>query len=134
VLQNITVLSAGQTTQTDGKSQPIIAPVVTLMVSPAEAESLTLANAEGRIQLVLRNSTDRDSAPTSGRRLRDLYGVEPVVDDAPAEAVPRRVRRPALPADARIPQAVPTAEPEQMIVILGAAKKVVVFSRDGGAQ
>ncbi|MCX6630847.1 MAG: Flp pilus assembly protein CpaB, partial [Candidatus Solibacter sp.] len=48
VLQNITVLSAGQSIATDGKSQPITTPVVTLLVSPAEAEALTLSNIEGR--------------------------------------------------------------------------------------
>ena len=74
VLQNITVLSAGQTIQTDGKSQPIVAPVVTLLVSPAEAEALTLANVEGQIQLVLRNSTDQATVATRGRRLHELYG------------------------------------------------------------
>ena len=75
VLQNITVLSAGQTIQSDGKSQPIVAPVVTLLVNPAEAEALTLANAEGHIQLVLRNSTDQAAVATRGRRLHELYGA-----------------------------------------------------------
>src|ERR1019366_8408415 len=95
VLQNITVLSAGQTTQTDGKSQPIVTPVVTLLVSPAEAESLTLSNVEGKIQLVLRNSTDQATVPTSGRRLHDIYGAPPEVP--PAKAEPPKVRRAAAP-------------------------------------
>jgi pilus assembly protein CpaB len=128
VLQNITVLSAGQTIATDGKSQPIATPVVTLLVSPAEAEALTLSNIEGRIQLVLRNSTDRATVATSGRRLHDLYGVPP------AEAAPPKVHRAAAPvvvapvvAAAAAP---PPAAPEQMIVIRGAVKKVEVFSRE----
>src|ERR1017187_6297645 len=52
-LQNILVLSAGQTMQADGKGQAIQAPTVTLLVSPDQAETLTLATSEGRIQLVL---------------------------------------------------------------------------------
>jgi pilus assembly protein CpaB len=131
VLQNITVLSAGQTTQTDGKSQPIVTPVVTLLVSPAEAESLTLSNIEGRIQLVLRNSTDQATVPTSGRRLHDLYGAPPP-EVPPAKAAPPKVHRAAAPVAAAAPDppaAVPAAEPEQMMVIRGAVKKVEVFSR-----
>lgn len=130
VLQNITVLSAGQTIATDGKSQPIATPVVTLLVSPAEAEALTLSNIEGRIQLVLRNSTDRATVATRGRRLHDLYGGAP--DVAPAKAAPPKVHRPAAPvlvAAAALPVAA-AAEPEQMIVIRGAVKKVEVFSRE----
>src|SRR3954469_5171970 len=71
VLQNVPVLSAGQTIQTDGKSA-ISAPVVTLLVTPDDAEALTLANIEGRIQLVLRNSSDAAVMVPRGRQLSDL--------------------------------------------------------------
>jgi pilus assembly protein CpaB len=135
VLQNITVLSAGQTIQTDGKSQPIVAPVVTLLVSPAEAEALTLANVEGHIQLVLRNSTDQAMAATHGRKLHELYGSSPPAQAAPAApAAPtaRRVASPPRPeASVRsLPVAVTAAQPEEMMVIRGAVKKVEVFSRE----
>ena len=138
VLQNITVLSAGQTIQTDGKSQPIVAPVVTLLVSPAEAEALTLANVEGHIQLVLRNSTDQATAATHGRRLHELYGAPPPEPRrrrgrAGTAAGPRhRGRQRRQPARCRSPA--PAAEPDQMIVIRGAVKKVEVFSREQESQ
>jgi pilus assembly protein CpaB len=136
VLQNITVLSAGQSIGTDGKSQPIVTPVVTLLVSPAEAEALTLSNSEGRIQLLLRNSTDRATVATGGRRLHDLYG-------APRpEVAPPRVRKaaappevaPAVPVPVAIPSPPSAAEPEQMVMILGAVKKVEVFARKKEAK
>ena len=132
VLQNITVLSAGQTIQTDGKSQPIVAPVVTLLVSPAEAEALTLANVEGHIQLVLRNSTDQATPATHGRRLHELYGSSPPAQAAPATPTPRRTAspRPAEAATRSLPVAAPAAQPEEMMVIRGAVKKVEVFSRE----
>ena len=136
VLQNITVLSAGQTIQADGKSQPIVAPVVTLLVNPAQAEALALANAEGHIQLVLRNSTDQTEVATRGRRLHELYGSAPLEapPERPAEAAPRPVARresqiartPARPA---VP-VVPVPEVEQMIMIRGAVKTVQVFSKE----
>jgi pilus assembly protein CpaB len=131
VLQNIVVLSAGQTIQSDPKSQPIVAPVVTLLVSPAEAEALTLANSEGHIQLVLRNSTDRTVTATGGRWLRQLY------DSRAAEAppAPPTVRRAPVSTPAAVKTAppvaalpVPAAEPDQMVVIQGSKKKVETFS------
>ena len=131
VLQNITVLSAGQTIQTDGKSQPIVAPVVTLLVSPAEAEALTLANSEGHIQLVLRNSTDQATAATRGRKLHELYGSSPAQAAQVASAARRTAPPPRPEAPVRpLPVAAPAARPEEMMVIHGAVKKVEVFSRE----
>src|SRR5438045_8524358 len=83
VLQNIGVLSAGQTIETDGKSA-ISTPVVTLLVTPEDAESLTLANNDGHIQLVLRNSADEVLANPRGRQLNDLYGTRGAAAPPPA--------------------------------------------------
>jgi pilus assembly protein CpaB len=73
VLQNIAVLSAGQILQADSKSQSIKAAVVTLLVTPAQAEVLTLADNEGHIQLVLRNSADHEKIETPGWLTSELY-------------------------------------------------------------
>lgn len=77
VLQNILVLSAGQTIQPEQKGNAIIAPTVTLLVSPEQAETLTLAGNEGRIQLVLRNGSDQNIEKTPGRDLGELFGRRP---------------------------------------------------------
>jgi pilus assembly protein CpaB len=129
VLQNITVLSAGQTIQADANKQSIITPVVTLLVSPAQAESLTLANNEGRIQLVLRNSSDQQVAQTPGRQLRELYGVERQGPPAASEVrlVPRQaVLRPPPPAKPPPPPltAVPETPPDGVLMIRGNQKSV----------
>ena len=138
VLQNIVVLSAGQTTQTDGKSQSIIAPVVTLLVSPQEAESVTLSNTEGHIQLVLRNSNDRGAAATRGRGLQEIFGgalpaEEPV---PPAASVHVRTEPPkasgAVARVARIPAA--RVEEEQIVMIRGKVKTVESFTGEGGVR
>ena len=140
VLQNITVLSAGQSIQTDGKSQPIVAPVVTLLVSPAEAEALTLANIEGHIQLVLRNSTDRATATRTGAGCTNSTEQRHAETEPPAPIVRRADGAVAVPAAAWLsrhraaPAAAPPAEPDRMIVIRGAVKKVEVFSRGTGGQ
>ncbi len=74
VLQNVLVLSAGQVLQPEPKGQVINAQVVTLQVRPDEAEILTLTSGEGRIQLVLRNSSDNKTEPTAGAHLTAIYG------------------------------------------------------------
>lgn len=132
-LQNIVVLSAGQTIQADGKT-PISTPVVTLLVTPADAEALTLANNDGHIQLVLRNSTDDAVAVTRGRQWNELYAshaaeaaATPPESPKPKSRAVTAPQRPAsLPAPA--PTAVsaplpdPPPRPDPVVVIRGNVK------------
>jgi pilus assembly protein CpaB len=92
ILQDIQVLSAGQNIDPDGPGKAINTPVVTLLVTPAQAETLTLGS-EGRIQLVLRNSSDRGVENTPGRVLADLFPTtaerpKPEIAAAPRRAAP----------------------------------------------
>jgi pilus assembly protein CpaB len=139
VLQDLQVLSAGQTTQTDGKSQAIVVPVVTLLVNPVDAESLTLANGEGRIQLVLRNSNDRQVSLTAGRRLHEFFSPAPTKAPEPPRPlppVPPPVRRRPSSAPSPTPAVVHSPPPaaEQMIMIRGTVKTVEVFPREGNSR
>lgn len=75
ILQNLTVLAAGQTVQQDAEGKPMQVSVVTLMVTPDQGEKLVLAASQGRIQLALRNMLDVDPTNTAGigdGRLFDL--------------------------------------------------------------
>jgi pilus assembly protein CpaB len=72
ILQNVETLAAGQTTQPDAEGKPQTVPVITLLVSPEEAEDLTLAATEGQIQLALRGSLDQESVRTDGSRVGGL--------------------------------------------------------------
>jgi pilus assembly protein CpaB len=125
VLQNITVLSAGQTLQVEANKQSITTPVVTLLVSPPQAEALALANNEGKIQLVLRNSSDQQVAQTPGRQLGELYGVERREAPAPRVNPPRRQPAPPPAAPAALPKP-PVAEPppEEVLMIRGNQKSM----------
>ena len=68
ILTNVQVLAAGtKIDNTTDKDKPMPVSVVTLLVNPDEAERLTLAASEGKIQLALRNPLDR-SAPADPRR------------------------------------------------------------------
>jgi len=74
LLQNIEVLSAGTNFQKDSEGKPEQAQVVNLLVTPAQAEVLSLAGSETHIQLVLRNPTDTQIATPPGTAMSDLFG------------------------------------------------------------
>jgi pilus assembly protein CpaB len=74
LLQNIQVLSAGQNYQKDAEGKPVLVPVVNLLVTPEQAEILSLASNETRIQLVLRNPLDTKEAKPPGTAVSALYG------------------------------------------------------------
>lgn len=119
ILQDILVLSAGQNIEPDARGKAINTPVVTLLVTPEQAEVLTLA-AEGRIQLVLRNSGDRGVEKTAGRALMELY--RPAGQAKPQAAAPARIR-PAVAAPAPPPPPPPRVS-EDIVVIRGNQKTV----------
>lgn len=106
VLPNLQVLASGTKIEQDDKNKPIQVSVVTLLVNPDEAEKLTLASTEGKIQLALRNPLDKTAPPTPGIKPAALMGVGTAVRVA---AVSRpRVAGPSVPVPAPAPA--PTVE------------------------
>jgi pilus assembly protein CpaB len=87
LLQNIQVLSAGTNFKKDQEGKPEQAQVVNLLVTPSQAEILSLASNETHIQLVLRNPMDTDIAKPPGTIMSDLFG------GARAEPVPSAIPR-----------------------------------------
>lgn len=99
VLQNIMVLAAGQQLQRDAEGKPQNVPVITLLVSPDDAERLTLASSEGRIQLALRNPLDLETKrPPDVRQAALFYRAEPAKVPVRLAAARPRVAPPAPPA------------------------------------
>lgn len=97
VASNVLVLTAGtkfdQEQAKDGKAVP--STVVTLAVSPNDAERVALASSEGKISLALRNPLDVDPTETSGvhvAALRNGNGAAPQAE--PMKAPPATPRRP----------------------------------------
>ena len=86
VVSNVQVLTAGtlfdQEQSKDGKAIP--SAVVTLMVTPDDAERIVLAQNSGAIMLVLRNPLDIVPTETKGVRLASLMGAP---DDPPVVKV-----------------------------------------------
>jgi pilus assembly protein CpaB len=116
ILQNIQVLTADQSYQEDPSGEPNLVTVVTLLVTPEDAEALTLASTEGEIQLALRNGLDVDLISTNGTRIQSLVA-----------GAPRRA--------AATPQGAPTAPPAPTVVetFKGGTRTLVKFNNRGGS-
>ncbi len=116
VLQNISVLAAGQQVQQDLNGRPQTVSVMTLLVTPEEAEVLALASVEGRIQLALRNTLDTSEITTPGARVAQLLSRG--APQPPARR-PVPVRPPRPPA--------PEPEPNVIEVYKGGSKTLITF-------
>jgi pilus assembly protein CpaB len=132
VLQNVEVLSAGQNIQKDASGKPVEVQVVSLLVTPEQAEILSLASNESKIQLVLRNPLDTEAAKTQGSTMASLFsGVKPAAaarTDGPAWKAPVAVVKPPKPV---VPQ--PPA-PYLIEVINGARKDQSKFAKPEEAK
>jgi pilus assembly protein CpaB len=93
VVSNVQVLTAGtrfdqEKARSDGK--PIPSTVVTLLVTPQDAERISLAASEGQITLTLRNPLDVARTNTSGVKMAELL-AEPAPPPVPKHTEGRRV-------------------------------------------
>lgn len=95
LLQNIEVLSAGTDIQRDANGKPRQVQVVNLLVTPDQAEALSLASNETKIQLVLRNPLDTKFAQTTGTGMAHLFGLNNVPVGPPRPKGVIRRSRPA---------------------------------------
>jgi pilus assembly protein CpaB len=100
VLENVAVIATGQKMERNAAGEPQSAPVVTLLLSPDDAQTLTLASTQGHIQLVLRNPLDTKQEELAAARSSQLYKTAP----APT-APPRAKAKPPAPAVAPPPAA-----------------------------
>ncbi|MGI8988717.1 MAG: Flp pilus assembly protein CpaB [Bryobacteraceae bacterium] len=96
ILQNIEVLSAGQKIEKNNDGKPESVGVVNLLVTPEQAEVMSLASNETRIQLVLRNPLDTKETKTSGTATANLFSGIAYTGQAfrTAEIRPEGVRGP----------------------------------------
>jgi|KBSMisStandDraft_5_1062788.scaffolds.fasta_scaffold01566_12 pilus assembly protein CpaB len=123
VASNVLVLTAGtkfdQEQAKDGKAQP--STVVTLAVSPSDAERVALASSEGKISLALRNPLDVAPTDTAGVHMAALrLGMGSAPPPEPVKAKPVPARRPM----AVVPQPSPAPPPVVYIVeTIRAAKR-----------
>jgi pilus assembly protein CpaB len=103
ILTNVQVLAAGTKIDRDtDKNKPMPVSVVTLLVDPDQAERLTLASTEGKIQLALRNPLDKTTPATRGIKPALLLGM--------SASTPRPVKMATAVKPAAAPPETPTIE------------------------
>lgn len=134
LLQNVQVLSAGQNFQKDAEGKPVSVPVVNLLVTPQQAEMLSLAGNQTTIQLVLRNPLDTDIAKTTGSAVAQLFHASVALPQparshpvGPAGALPSR----PTPPPAVLP---PAPRPRVVEVIHGIKRIETQFEGRGEAR
>ncbi|HEV7375350.1 MAG TPA: Flp pilus assembly protein CpaB [Pyrinomonadaceae bacterium] len=137
VLQNIKVLANAQNIdRPKNEREATTVKAVTLQVTPEQAEKLALASNEGKLQLIMRNSTDQGDTQTTGVNKRSLLSGEraspvpdagslkseqPEIKPAPA---PRRMRVMVDPMPApAISAPAPPPAPRNSIEMIEAGKK-----------
>jgi pilus assembly protein CpaB len=72
ILQKVRVLAGGQKYENNKDGKAALVNTVTLELSPAQAEKVKLAEAEGKLQLSIRNATDQEIPKTPGATKRDV--------------------------------------------------------------
>ena len=87
VLENVLVLAVGKNLDRTPSADAQTAPVITLAVSPDDAQKLALVSQEGRIQLSLRNPMDTRKGGIGATRTSSLYlGEKPVATEPKPKA------------------------------------------------
>jgi pilus assembly protein CpaB len=76
-LENVQILAAGQNVERDVNGKPQSTQVVTMLVTPEDAQKLALAG-DARIQLALRNPIDMAVENPKGVQTPSLYGTSSV--------------------------------------------------------
>lgn len=114
VAQHVPVLAIAQEDKSEkGESKAKIVKSATLLVSPEQAESISLASEEGSIRLVLRAPSDHKILKLQGAR---RVGPKPAAPAAPAPIVVQAAPA-AAPASAAKPQ--PRPKPAQPAALQG---------------
>src|SRR6266436_4888911 len=110
VLENVAVIATGQKLERNTAGEPQLTPVITLLVSPDDAQKLTLATTQGKIQLALRNPLDTKQQELASVSAIALYKGVPT--PAPVAARPKTVKHTAVQT---LPSTTPPAYSVQVI-------------------
>jgi pilus assembly protein CpaB len=105
ILENVRVMAAGQKIEQDREGKPQTVPVITLLVSPEDANALTMAATQGRIQLALRNTLDSKKVDPPPVLQATLFGgAQPAPPPAAKNSRPRAktVEAPQTPASINV--------------------------------
>ena len=126
VMSDVRVLAVGsRADQMSADGKPVLgavtqSPIVTLEVTPAQAEQLAAIETQGLIQLVLRGYGSHETVASGGANAREVLGLprEPVTRAPAVAAAPTPAPAPLAAAPARpvIPTPTPTPVPARVPV------------------
>jgi pilus assembly protein CpaB len=122
ILQDVTVLAAGQTVEMKD-NKPVTNTTVTMALTPQQTERLAVAQAEGKLMLVQRNLRDTDVVRTPGATPSSL------LSDV-ASATPKPTAKAVVARSAPLP--LPSIEKYPVEVIRGSKVSEQVFVRERG--
>ncbi len=123
ILQDVTVLAAGQTVELRD-NKPVTNTTVTLALTPQQTERLAVAQAEGKLMLVQRNLRDTQFVRTAGATPSSLLTDGTVAAPTPEAKPTATVVRSA-------PLPLPTIEKYPVAVIRGSKVSEQLFVRQG---
>ena len=89
VLENVLVIAVGKSLDRSSTESAQAASVITLLVSPDDAQKLALASQEGRIQLALRNPLDTHQGGVEATKTSAIYPGSPSPQKQASEAKPK---------------------------------------------
>lgn len=95
VVQDAEVIAAGHQMEPDPAGKPATVTVVTLLLTPEDAERAVLASTQGSIHFVLRNGSDKSRTHGAPIPLSQLSGELPGADQPGAHAAKVHVHRAA---------------------------------------
>ena len=98
VLTDIEVVAVGQKLDRSVTADAQNAPVITLLVSPDDAQKLTLAATQGKIQLALRNPVDTRQEQVEATRANRLYNMASAADAPPKPRIVKKAPAVAPPS------------------------------------
>ena len=122
ILQDVTVLAAGQTVEMKD-NKPVTNTTVTMALTPQQTERLAVAQAEGKLMLVQRNLRDTDVVRTTGATPSSL------LSDVPSPA-PQSTAKAVVARSTPLP--LPSIEKYPVAVIRGTKVSEQIFVRERG--
>lgn len=126
VLENVLVVAAGQHLERNAAGEPQSTPVITLLVSPDDAQKLTLAASQGHIQLTLRSPVDTKQTDVGATKASGLY--KNVTSQPTAAPHPRAAPKNLVAA------APPPPSPYKVEIIRGTKVDETKFPEESGAH
>ena len=138
LIQNLEVLSAGQDFKKDPEGKPMPVQVVNVLVTPEQAEILSLASAQTSIRMTLRNPLDHDIAKTPGTAMKFMWqgagnlkgAAMPDETQAAPAPRPRAAPQPApKPVVSQLPPPQKKEAPFVMEILSGSGRSEVKFDK-----